>query len=187
MFNRINTVVDLALEKIRLKTVKSNDRKINYNKTENRLDMDSQLSKEAYPVLIVESFESVGEHYRNDINAVWLRSKFFLMANLALIAYFYSTAFEKTFPSVFSISVTGLILSYVWMRIALVTVRWVNVWRNTLIDVEERMFNVGPYKRGENLKGNDFHEKFRPEEFSPVVASVFIFVWLIIFAMEILF
>ena len=125
-----------------------------------------------------ELFKSVGDHFRNDINAVWQRGQFFLTANLTMLAFFFSTAFKReNIASVFVISVVGILLSFLWFRIAKATVAWINVWRNSLIHVEQAIFEYGPYERGENLDGKSKHEKYRPEEFSPKVALTFILIW----------
>lgn len=148
----------------------------------NNLDLTLQLkNNDSKPA--AELLKSVGDHFRNDINAVWQRGQFFLTANLTMLAFFFSTAFKREdFAAVLVISVVGILLSFLWLQIAKVTVSWINVWRNSLIDIEKEIFKFGPYERGENLIGELPYERLRPEEFSPRVALTFIGIWLCVLA-----
>jgi hypothetical protein len=131
--------------------------------------------------MMSDIFKSVGDHYRNDINAVWQRSQFFQLSNLGLLAFFYSNAFDRgNIASVIGISITGIVISLFWLLIAKVTIAWIDTWRNALVDVEKVMVYKGPYKLGENIDGKEFHEKYRPEFFAVVVAFIFLLGWLLI-------
>lgn len=46
---------------------------------------------------------------------------------------------------------------------------------------EEIITVLGPFKRGENVDGTNFHERFRPELFSAYGASLFVLLWIVIF------
>jgi len=36
-----------------------------------------------------EILKAVGDHFRNDINAIWYRGQFYMLTNLGLLAFFF--------------------------------------------------------------------------------------------------
>jgi hypothetical protein len=98
------------------------------------LDLACQL-KSGDTKAAVDIFKSVGDHFRNDINAIWQRSQFFLASNLGLLAFFYSNAFDRSdHTSVVGLCIAGIVISLFWLAIAIVSFRWIDVWRNVLVD-----------------------------------------------------
>jgi hypothetical protein len=131
---------------------------------------------------VEELFRVVNEHYRNDICAIWERSQYFMLSDLGLLAFFYSNSFDRTDP--FSkewISATGLALSIVWLLIILTTIRWIDVWRRAVVDVEKKLHPFGPFTRGESIGGRKFHEFARPEYYAAFLALLFALLWLTVF------
>jgi hypothetical protein len=143
-----------------------------------RLDFTLQVSPEQARVLI-DVFRTINDHFRNDINAIWQRSQFFMAANLAVLAFFYSTAFERTDrASVLSMSIFGLIISCSWFVVAFLSAKWINVWRHAVVNVENHLVACGPFGVGEAIDGRNIHHIWRPEFCSYILACVFSVFWL---------
>lgn len=158
------------------------------------LDLTNQ-DKADEQKFIIDIFKSVSDHFRNDINAVWQRNQFFLLSNLGLLGFFYSNAFDRrNLESVLGISMAGIITSLCWLVLALVTAKWICVWRKALVDVEKQMVPYGPYQRGEKVEiqfyrifklekfhlifePKNFHLIFRPEIIAIAVAFIFVAGW----------
>jgi hypothetical protein len=129
----------------------------------------------------LEIFKVVNDHYRNDINAVWHRSQFFMVTDLGLLAFFYSAAFKRdNITNVQWLAGIGLIISLVWVCIMLWTIRWIDVWRHAVVDMEKSLVPFGPFNRGESIGGGHFHEKLRPENFSLGLAGMFALLWFLV-------
>ena len=132
--------------------------------------------------ILVDIFKVVNDHYRNDINAVWLRSQFFMLSDLGLLAFFYSAAFKReNIANVMWVSSIGLIVSIAWICIMVWTIRWIDVWRHAVVDTEKALMTLGPFNRGEAIGGAAFHQQVRPEYFSCALAAVFAVLWVLIF------
>jgi hypothetical protein len=133
--------------------------------------------------VFLELFKITNEHYRNDINQVWQRSQYFMLADLGLLAFFYSQAFDRTHRmSVVVVSSIGLVLSLFWMLITVVTSRWIAVWRAKIIKLERYLVYNGPFQTGEALQGTRIHETFRPQHFATLLAICFSTLWAMILA-----
>lgn len=149
---------------------------------------DKPTSKRYEIKEIIDIFKIVNEHYRNDINAVWLRSNYFMLSDLGLLAFFYSTAFDRGNKSaVIFISMMGILLSLSWIFAIIITIRWIDVWRRTVVDLETSIFKKGPFKRGESIDGNNWHEKVRPEIFPIMLGTIFVLFWFYIFILKIVY
>lgn len=141
------------------------------------LDFTLQVPPEQARI-IVDVFKTVNDHFRNDGNAIWQRSQFFMAANLAVLAFFYSTSFVRTDrASVAAISFVGLSISFAWFIVAFLSIRWINVWRHAVIDIEKYLIVCGPFKVGEAIDGKDLHHVWRPEYCSYFLALVFALFW----------
>lgn len=129
--------------------------------------------------LLGEVFKAAGDHFRNDINAIWQRGNFFLLVNGALLAFYSSAGFNRNdFAPVSIVCFAGIAISYTWAKILDMSIRWINVWRVALVDTERAIVEYGPFARGENISGKGAHEIWRPEIFSKALARVFIMLWL---------
>ncbi|MFO1358749.1 hypothetical protein [Plasticicumulans sp.] len=149
---------------------------------EERNDLDLTLRDDKDSKILAEIFKVTGDHFRNDINALWHRGQFFLLFNLGLLAFFSSTGFDRHNKWLVSlVSGAGLVTSIAWCMILVTTIKWINVWRMALVDMELRLVNFGPFARGENLKGSKFYERYRPEKFAMALSGAFGVLWLIIF------
>jgi protein-S-isoprenylcysteine O-methyltransferase Ste14 len=128
--------------------------------------------------IIVDVFKIANDHFRNDGNAIWQRSQFFMAADLAVLAFFYSTSFVRTDgTSVAAISIFGLVISLAWFAAAYLSVRWINVWRHAVINIENHLVAHGPFKVGEATDGKELHQVWRPEYCSYFLALVFATFW----------
>jgi len=143
-----------------------------------QLDFTLQVSSEQSRV-VADLFRTTNDHFRNDINALWQRSQFFMAANIALLAFFHSAAFVRSDrPSVLAISIFGLIISLSWFMVAFLSVRWIDVWRHAVVNVENHLVAMGPFRVGESIGGRRIHHIWRPEICSYILAFVFGVFWL---------
>lgn len=131
-----------------------------------------------------EILKAVGDHFRNDINAIWYRGQFYMLTNLGLLAFFSSTGFDRSgTPLVLIVSSAGIVISVAWLLILRMTILWIATWRHALVDTEAALVEFGPFKRGENLGGSAIQERNRPEFFAFVLSGVFIFIWIALFVL----
>lgn len=136
-------------------------------------EFNAHAEPKDHPRLTMDLFKIVNDHYRNDINAVWQRSQFFVTAHVALIVF---VASRKLPPESFvSVSLIGIFLGALWLIGALVTAKWISVWRAMVITVESHIFKRGPYQVGE--VGRGWHQKFRPQHVSWFLALTSLVFW----------
>src|SRR5262245_58554667 len=129
--------------------------------------------------MLIELLKIVTDHYRNDVNAVWQRSQFFIAGNSALYAYFYSLK-EPTLDFVKAVSALGLALSVLWIVLAYTTVYWLDVWRRTVVALEGKIFKAGPFSRGDVLVGKRVYHRVRPEWITILLAVVVAILWAVL-------
>jgi len=173
---------------IKDRSAKSSFKKTNEGRIklyEDDIDIRDSFDKEyTDPKVATEIFKQVHEHYMNDINAIWNRSKFFSAIDGGLIAYIFSQYFHDHGNNSKVISVVGLVISALWIWMAWFTRKWLNVWRTTLVKMEDKLVVNGPFKYGEKLGGREMYHILRPEYFSVILAVFFAFAWLYIFLLS---
>ncbi|MFH0784821.1 MAG: hypothetical protein V2B20_23090 [Pseudomonadota bacterium] len=124
--------------------------------------------------LVLDLLKILCDHYRNDINAVWQRSQFFVTAHGAMIALIASAKLDT--KVIHLISQLGIALAVIWFVLAAVTARWIRVWREMVIRVESEVFVKGPFHSGE--PGNGWYHIVRPQHISWIVAMLFFGFWI---------
>lgn len=128
----------------------------------------------------IELLKFVNEHFRNDINAIWVRGTYFSVINAAMISYYFSSDLirsDDAFFNVFFIIVAAFTGITCWVTI--LSAKWINVWRNAVVDLEAKIFKFGPYSRGEAI-GNS-SEKIRPEHIAVFSSVSLAAIWVVIF------
>lgn len=163
-----------------LKQIKGN---IHMSNNADRLDLSfsntglGDIEPKERAKLIIDLFKVLNDHYRNDINSVWQRSQFFIVIHGALITYVSSKSSEpSTLPL---IAMMGMVLGLLWLLGAIVTVKWISIWREQVIAVESKIYNHGPYKIGEI--GRNWYHIIRPHHISWIVASIALLFWIYVY------
>ena len=143
------------------------------------LDLSSPTGKVVQPAA-ADVYKVVNEHFRNDINAIWQRSNYFMLVNLGLLAFLYSVGFDRTNPdAVQALCLLGLATSGLWVLITLSTERWIDVWRRKVVEVEKCLVASGPFTLGEGIDGWKLHQILRPERFAILLALLSAFLWIV--------
>jgi hypothetical protein len=149
------------------------------NSERERLDLS--LRQPSDSKILSEILRTTADHFKNDLNAIWFRSQFFLLFNLGLLTFFSSTGFDRSNQIlVLLVSVAGIVISIAWFGILEMTIRWINIWRMALVDVQSELVKFGSFTRGENLEGSRMHELLRPERFATALSVIFALLWVTI-------
>jgi hypothetical protein len=131
----------------------------------------------------IELLKIIHDHYKNDFTLYWTRSNFFLLLQVGLLSYFSSNYITEQDGVVFFrilISLVGLFLSIIWFLVLLTSTKWIDTWRNKVVEIDN---DINPYKsfsNGENIvqsSKNKLFQTFRPEIISNIMSLLFVCLW----------
>ena len=137
----------------------------------------------------LEAFRIVTEHYRNDFQLFWQRTNFFLIVDAGLLGFFFTKPFNSSCQCASqsaylpAVCLAGAALSLIWFLVAISSLRWINVWRQEVVRIDEKVNPFRSFSNGEQVKRSvwRFHLYLRPEVVSAGTPVLFITVWLFVY------
>jgi hypothetical protein len=148
---------------------------------------NSKKNSATYPdeiATLMSNFQMASEHFNQDLNNFWNKANFYLLANTGLISAFYiaSSPLAGT-PVIYVIPVVGIAIAVLWFLVLRGTVIFIELWRNQLIFISEKIDRFLSYNIVESQVEKRHWQD--PQTLTQFVPVPFIVAWLAILIVEI--
>lgn len=125
----------------------------------------------------LEIMKMVHDHYRMDIEQIWKRGAIYLTINSAAIGLIASGQIKYHIPSQ-ALSMTGVLCASAWLFNALLSHRWIKIWRTELVEIDKDINIYAPFYKQEVIDSPILSTLLRPQISAIMLPLIFIFVWL---------
>lgn len=124
----------------------------------------------------LEIMRMVHEHYRMDIEQIWKRGTVYLTISSALFALISSKDFvSDVSKSIFVLF--GLVISGVWFINAVLSYRWIGVWRRHLVRIDSEINPFRSFSEGEGSEHWLWSHVKRPQTYALALPLASIILW----------
>jgi len=142
--------------------------------------MDKEnLEEKRKPDRDIEIFKMVEEHFRQDVREFWVRANFYLLAHAGLFSVFvvaYSTLLKSQIMILVILSMLGLVVAMFWFLVLRGSIKWLQCWREQVIDLDKKLDPFKCYIKVESLaKERPFLSPSYITQFLPLI---FVVAWL---------
>lgn len=126
-------------------------------------------------------FNSVADHYKQDLREFFTRANFYLAVQTALlsaIGFREAPNSKVDWAIMFFIALTGAVLACVWGVISIGAVRWIRLWREEVLRLSNEFSLTKSYFNVENETKD--HRYWSPEELTKFVPWFFVTLWILL-------
>ncbi len=132
-------------------------------------------------------YHAVTDHFKQDIREFFSRSNFYVVAEAAFLSAFFAIV-SKTYGggnatpdlqlwAIKGIAIAGLLLSVIWLLVAVSSAYWIKRWREQVRYVSNSYSNIKVYEDVEGV--NWVKDKFRPEHITLLLPVLFLVFWIV--------
>jgi hypothetical protein len=145
------------------------------------------LEEKRRPERDIEIFKMVEEHFKQDIREFWTRANFYLLAHAGLFSAFimaYPALLKSQIMILVILSMLGLVTSIFWFFVLRGSIKWLQRWREQVIDLDEKLDSFKCYVKVESFaKERPFLSPSYITQFFPLVFAT---AWLAVLLVTVL-
>ncbi|GAB3497485.1 hypothetical protein [Amycolatopsis cihanbeyliensis] len=130
---------------------------------------------------LLKAYEVVAAHYRQDVLLYWTRLSVFLVVQAGLLAVFKGLVRSHSgTATVFAL--VGAAISVVWFLVARASVRWIEVWRRKVVELDTLVNPLASYRLESAPPGRRWWTRLteRPSEIAQALPLIFLLGWLVL-------